>query len=515
MPEMSKIRANPPVRVRIAPSPTGWLHIGTARTALFNWLYARQTGGVFIVRSEDTDWERSSIEHEKDIMDGLNWLGMTPDEGPGFGGNYGPYRQSDRVKIYEKYLKRLIQERKAYWCFCSKETLDEERVRLKTEGQPIKYSGLCRGTDPTEAERRLEEGDKAVIRFVMPEKKVAFHDMVRGQIEFDSALFGDVVIARGLKSPLYNFSVAIDDHEMQITHVIRGEDHLANTPKQILIQESLGLRTPRYGHLPLILDQNRAKLSKRFAKTSLNEYRRDGYLREAVLNFLVLLGWHPDKDREVLTVPEMIAEFKIDKIQKGGAVYNREKLDWLNAHHIRSLPLEELAERVSKFLPGEWRKQKSILCKALTVERNRMKTLRDFADHSEFFFTEPVYHSSLLLWKETPAVKIKKNLEAALSIMEKNKDEAKAEKEIMRLAEAEGRGEVLWPLRVALSGRDKSPGPFEILSVIGRKESCKRIKNGLSKLEPIPKPSFVANASNFRQDKKGRGDPGRNHGEEA
>ena len=280
------------VRVRLAPSPTGYLHIGTARTALFNYLFAKKHEGQFILRVEDTDIERSEKKYEKDIMDGLRWLGLEWDEGPveaategqllvnQYKGDFGPYRQSGRTAIYEKYLKKLLDEGHAYYCYCTKEELEAERQAMLSQGLAPKYSGRCRNGKPSDA------NDPQIIRFKVPDVRVSFRDMIRGEISFNAGLIGDIAIAKNLQTPLYNFVVVIDDHEMEITHVIRGEDHINNTPKQILFMEALGFSRPHYAHLPLILDPDRSKMSKRYSATAIQEYRNQGYLPEAVINFL-------------------------------------------------------------------------------------------------------------------------------------------------------------------------------------------------------------------------------------
>src|SRR3989344_795641 len=316
------------IRVRIAPSPTGLLHIGTARTALFNRLFAKKNGGKFILRIEDTDKERSKPEYEKDILEGLKWLGLEWDEF---------YKQSERTEIYEKYLKNLLDEGKAYWCFCGKEELERKKEIMQKDGRTPKYGGKCREIASETAEIRRQGGEPAVIRFKMSEEIVKFSDLIRGEVEFNSALFGDIVIAKNLDTPLYNFSAVLDDGLMKISHIIRGEDHIANTPRQILIQNALGFERPIYVHLPLILNPDRSKLSKRFNETSLNEYRKRGYLPEAIANFMALLGWHPEGDREVFSLSELAEKFEMEKVQKGGAIFNEEKLNWFNGEYIKGL----------------------------------------------------------------------------------------------------------------------------------------------------------------------------------
>jgi len=316
------------IRVRIAPAPTGFLHIGLARTAFFNYLFAKKYQGIFILRIEDTDRERSKPEYEKDIMEGLKWLGIEWDEGPDIGGDYGPYRQSEKKEIYAKYLKKLLDENKAYHCFCSEEELEAQRQYQLSIGEAPRYSGKCASLPKEVVEKYLTEGKPWVLRFRIPGKKIEFEDLIRGKVEFDTSLMGDTVIAKNLFTPLYNFACVIDDFEMQVSHVIRGEDHISNTPKQILLQEALGFPQPKYAHLPLILGPDRTKLSKRHGAISVSEYKREGYLPEALINFMAFLGWNPGGEREIYSLASLIKEFSLEAVQKSGAIFNIKRLDF-------------------------------------------------------------------------------------------------------------------------------------------------------------------------------------------
>jgi glutamyl-tRNA synthetase len=495
------------IRVRMAPSPTGPLHFGTARTALFNWLFARAQGGSFILRIEDTDIERSAPEYEKDIIDGFKWLGLDWDEGPQnaelrgldadsrgkYVGDYGPYRQSERLDIYEKYLRKLLDEDRAYYCFCSKEQLELDRQAMLAQGLAPKYSGRCRNLSKEKSEKRLEKGEKATIRFKTPEAEVEFTDLIRGKLKFDASLIGDIVIARNLRSPLFIFSGAVDDFEMKITHVIRGEDHISNTPKQVLIQKALGFDEVKYAHLPLILAPDRTKLSKRHLETSLNDYRRQGYLPEAMFNFLVLLGWHPKDEREIFSAAELVKEFDLKRIQKAGAVFDINKLEWLNGQYIKKIEPADLAEKIKDFIPPEWgsEKDKELLVKAVAVEKDRMKKLIDFKELADFFFESPDYKAELLVWpRPKPSEKIDKEktlnnlkflFEEINKIFKADFNTANLEKAIIPLTEVWGRGELLWPLRAALSGKETSPGPFEIMEVLGKEETLRRLDIAVQK----------------------------------
>jgi len=443
------------VRVRMAPSPTGNLHIGTARTALFNWLYAKKNGGTLILRIEDTDTERSTKEFEKDIIEQLTWLGITWQE--------GPIRQSERLHIYEGYLRQLLAQGRAYWCNCTKEDLEIKRKAMMEAGIAPKYDGHCR-------DKKITESPDAVIRFIMPERVFSFTDLVRGKIKFNMGLVGDIVIAKNLKSPLYNFAVVIDDHEMAITHVIRGEDGIANTPKQLAIQEALGFKHPHYGHVPLILDPDRAKMSKRNAATGLKEYREAGYLPEALINFLALLGWHPVDNRETFTPDELAYAFDIARVQKAGAVFSIEKLNWMNAHYIKKMSDTELAEKIG------WEQTEKNL-KLIALLKPRAQTLLDFTAHSALFFNLPEYETTLLTWKDMQQNDIIKSLKRCADAIHIGRAA-----DIPVLAETYGKGETYWPLRVALSGQKESPSPMEIISVLGKEESIRRIEHAITKL---------------------------------
>jgi glutamyl-tRNA synthetase len=458
------------VRVRFAPSPTGFLHIGGVRTALFNWLFAKREGGVFILRIEDTDKERSEKRFEDDILKNFEWFGISSDE--------PIWRQSERIDVYKKYLLQLLNKGKAYYCFCKEDELESEYQAQMSQGIAPKYSGRCRSISREDGELRAKT-ERAVIRIKMPEQLIQFTDSVRGKVSFDTKLFGDIIIAKGLEEPLYNFAVVVDDHETKITHVIRGEEHLPNTPKQIVIQNALGFPSVQYGHLPLILDTSKKKLSKRFLQDSLNQYRADGYLPSAILNFLVLLGWHPENDREILTVEEMKKEFSLKRVQKAGAVYNTEKLDWLNAMHIRMVPLPDLVEQVLPFVPEIWKVDTTKLTRVVEFTRERMKKLSDFPLEAKPFFEIASYDVKLLMWKDFPLSDSKKHLLEILTLIKSGGDSSV---KIMEYANKEGKGNVLWPLRVAFSGLQNSPGPLELLSVFGPIEAEKRIIDAIQKI---------------------------------
>ncbi len=467
------------VRVRFPPSPTGPLSFGNARTALFNWLFAKANGGEFLLRIEDTDKERSKKEYEEDLLENLRWLGFLWD-------NSDFYRQSERGEIYEEYLRKLYEEKKLYWCFCTEDELEADRQAQIAEGLAPIYRGPCSGLDREEAESKVKT-EQAVLRFRTPKIVVSIHDLIRGTIKYDCGLIGDIIIAKSFTEPLYNFAVVVDDYLMEITHVIRGEDHLSNTPKQWMIAEAVGFMHPQYAHLPLMLGPDKKKLSKRYLDGSLKYYREKGYLAEAVVNFLALIGWHPKKDREVLTVSEMVKEFSLSRVQKGGGVFNPDKLDWYNKEYIKQLSLPVLLERILSFIPEAWRSKRDMLQDILLYERTRITSLSDFVSTSGYFFELPEYEIELLRWKEMSLEDTLRELQDLLRMLEELPDElfslADLKERILPYAESRGRGEVLWPFRVALSGHKNSLGPLEISSILGRHETTKRLRVAVQKLE--------------------------------
>ncbi|MDP2910056.1 MAG: glutamate--tRNA ligase [bacterium] len=453
------------IRTRFAPSPTGNLHIGSARTALFNYLFAKQNNGKLILRIEDTDTERSKKEYEEDILANLKLLGLDWDEF---------YRQTERLDIYKKYLQKLLDENKAYYCFCAKEELEAERQEQASRGEAPKYNGKCANISKEEAEERAKRGEKRVIRFKIPSKKVKFNDLIRGEVEFDASLLGDIVIAKDLNTPLYNFAVVVDDFEMGITHIVRGEDHLPNTPKQILIQEAVGFNPIQYAHLPLILGPDRSKMSKRHGAAAVSEYLEQGYLPEAIINFLAFLGWNPGTDKEMFTLDGLVKEFSIEKIQKSGAVFNIQRLDYLNGVYIRQMQIDKLTELCKKYVP-------QINDKVVLMFRERLRKLSEIAELSSFIFEEELsYDKELLRWKgmsdEDVLYSLDKSINLLCSINEEEWGREAIEKKLLQEA-GDKKGELLWPLRVALSGKKASPPPFEIAYALGKEKTLKRLKN--------------------------------------
>ncbi|MFH0859017.1 MAG: glutamate--tRNA ligase [Patescibacteria group bacterium] len=519
-----KIQKFKQVRVRIAPSPTGFLHIGTARAALFNYLFAKKNNGSFIVRIEDTDIERSKPEFEQNILDGLKWLGIDWDEGPDKGGECKFYRQSERLDIYSKYLQKLLDNKQAYYCFCSKEELEVQRQYQMSIGQPPRYDGKCSDLSKGQVEKNIRQGKECVIRFRVHNKKVKFTDLIRGVIEMDTSLIGDMVIAKDLKTPLYNFAVVIDDYEMKISHVIRGEDHISNTPKQILLQEALELPQPQFAHLPLILGTDRSKLSKRHSATSVIQYKKDGYLPEAMINFMAFLGWNPGTDKEIYSLPSLVKDFSIEKIQKSGAIFNIKRLDFLNSFYLRQKSTEKLIElclpylieagliekvgnnphkpdlaTLKLFKNGESPDFKiketeeiisfDTLKKIVSIYQERLIKLSDIVELTDFFFKDNIeYEKELLRWKEATDEQIKLSIDELIELLSEIEDKdwnkeyleerlsSAAEEFGKELTGMENRGYLLWPLRVAMTGKKSSAGPFDISEILGKEKTLKRIK---------------------------------------
>ncbi len=340
--------------MRFAPSPTGHLHVGNARTALFNWLFARQKGGTMILRVEDTDLDRSEARFEGQLIDDLKWLGLDWDEGPDVGGSYGPYRQSDRLQIYREHAERLLNEHKAYLCFCTEEELQKERDRAAAEHRQPIYSGKCRAIDPAEAQRRRLNGQPCAIRLRIPEHPIKFHDIVHGEVEFSNEVVSDPIILRSSGMPVYNYVVVIDDALMKITHVIRGDDHLSNTPKQVALYEALCWPVPEFAHLSTILGADRERLSKRHGATSIANFRDMGILPEALVNYLALLGWAPPGGtREIFSRDELVTEFSLERVTPSPAVFDMEKLYWLNRHYIKESPRDRIEKLAAPYFSRE------------------------------------------------------------------------------------------------------------------------------------------------------------------
>jgi len=466
--------------------------MGGARTALFNYLFAKQHNGVFVLRIEDTDRARSKPEWEEDIVENLKWLQLEPDEGPEKG-KFGPYRQSERTEIYRTYLERLLTEGKAYYCFCSTEEIDAQRQDQISRGEAPRYVGTCRGLTAEKVKGFQKEGKPSVIRFQVPDKEVVFKDLIRGEVKIDSELMGDMVIAKDLDTPLYNLAVVVDDYEMQISHVIRGEDHISNTPKQILLQEALQLPQPQYAHLPLILAEDRTKLSKRHGNNSVTKFREEGYLPEATINFLALLGWNPGDNREIFDLASLIKEFSLERVHKGGAVFGLQRLEWLNAQYIKKMPAGELRKLILPYLEKAGLATDGVDTKELNqmiaAYQERLHTLAEAPGLLGLFFVDiPSYEPKLLTWKRATKEETKESLVKTMELLEGISEKEWSEKKLSEIlleaaSEGEDRGKLLWPLRVAVSGAKASAGPFEIAAALQKKKTLQRIQHAISLLE--------------------------------
>ncbi|MDP2639036.1 MAG: glutamate--tRNA ligase [Candidatus Azambacteria bacterium] len=478
------------IRTRFAPSPTGLFHIGNVRTALFNFLFSKKYGGKFILRIEDTDLNRYDSAFEKDIIETLKWLNIFWDE--------GPYKQSERLDIYAKYIRKLLDSGYAFYCFHSKEFLKQEREEQIKNKKIPGHNCDFKKVPLKDSEKHLSK-EGALIRFRTPvDFGISFTDLIRGEIQFNSdAVGGDFSLAKAEGPdkflPLYNLAVVIDDFEMNITHIIRGEDHISNTPKQILIQKALQIPMPKYAHLPLILGADKSKLSKRHMAVSVSEYREEGYLPEALLNFIALLGWNPGTDKEIFDLEELIKEFSIEKVQKSGAIFDLEKLNWLNGIYLRQLSLDQLSQRAVPFLKKEGLIGKEYdldyIKKVLSIEQPRLKKLSEVGERLALFFKTPEYRPELLIWRDMLFKDVMFSLKVSLAALNKvdEADFIRASLEKILLQEAgraknKDKGRLLWPLRAALTGLEASPGPFEILEILGKEESIKRISAAIKKL---------------------------------
>lgn len=459
------------VRCRMAPSPTGKLHIGTAHTALFNYLFAKHHDGDFILRIDDSDQMRSKKEFEEDIMLSLKWLGISWDEGPDIGGPYAPYRQSERKNSYQKYVDQLLKTGKAYRCFCSKEELEEKKKSAEEAGKIYIYDRTCKNLSAGQIQKNLDAGLLFVVRFANPDKTVVFKDMVRGKISVDSTAAGDFILTRSDGSPLLNFAVVIDDIEYKITHTIRGEDFLNATPYQILLYEALGFNPPEIANLSFIYAPDHTKLSKRHGATGVSQYREMGYLPEAVVNFLALLGWNPGDDREIFTIDELIAEFDFDKVQKGAPTFNKVKLDWYNQQYIQALNNMDLAKRLSLYTA---RKDTEIV-KVLPLVKDRLVTLKDFDDLTSFFWEKPEVKADQFT---VDRIHSKSILDQAVSVLEKNWDGKILEEQARQFC-AENNikvGDYFMTLRLAVTGRKATPPLWDVMQILEKDETITRLR---------------------------------------
>uniref|UniRef100_A0A7C4UD85 Glutamate--tRNA ligase n=1 Tax=candidate division WOR-3 bacterium TaxID=2052148 RepID=A0A7C4UD85_UNCW3 len=468
------------VKVRIAPSPTGYLHVGTARTALYNFLFARKHNGKFVLRIEDTDVKRSTEEMVNVILDSLTWLGLKWDEGPFF--------QSDNLKRYQEIAKKILEDGKAYYCYCTQEEIEERKRIYQKTGKVWKYDRRCLHLKKEEKERFEREGRKKAIRFIIPEGKTSFHDLIHGEIEMNNSEIEDFVIMKSDGFPSYNFAVVVDDHDMGITHVIRGDDHIPNTPKQILLYDALSWDKPEFAHLPLILGEDRSKLSKRHGVVAVSYYRDEGILSEAFVNFLALLGWSPKDEREFFTMDELIREFDIKNVGKRGAVFDIKKLLWMNSEYIRKLSIEELMERIEPYLiKSELIMKdydKGYLKNVLTMMKERLQTLRDLEKIGYYFFKDDYKYEGIekILYEG-----IYENLSYYLKRIELIDEWRKdiIEKDLRIFCDEKGIStkKIIHPVRIAITGITFGPGLFEIMEILGKENVIKRVRRFLEFLK--------------------------------
>jgi len=475
------------VRVRFAPSPTGPLHIGGARSALFNWLFARRYRGTFIVRIEDTDVDRSFRRSEENILEALRWLGLNWDEGVQVGGPHGPYRQTERLELYRRYASLLLQSGRAYRCYCTEEELAAEREALMARGELPRYLGSCRGLTPADCAGLEAEGRKPVIRFRVPENRVIhIADLVRGDVSFECAGIGDFIIVKSDGIPTYNYAVVVDDHTMAVSHVIRAEEHLPNTPRQILLYEALGWEPPEFAHVSLILGEDRSKMSKRHGATAIEQYQARGYLPEALVNFLALLGWSPGGEEEVLSLDELKRQFSLDRVSKSPAVFDLDKLNWLNGHYIRQAPLERItalalpylvrAGYITTPLSPEELERVGMMVNSV---RKYLSFLEEITEHVKIYFERVGVRDEearrVLAGEQVPAVfgALKDKLAAGGELT--TPGARAALKEVGKVLGVKG-PQIYMPVRVALSGDTHGPELDKIMAILGKDEVIRRLE---------------------------------------
>jgi len=470
------------IRVRFAPSPTGYLHVGGARTALFNWLYARKTGGKFILRIEDTDVERSTQESVDGLLRDMKWLGLTWDEGPEIGGPHGPYFQSQRLEIYQRYAKKLVENGSAYPCFCSEEELEKKRQIAEEEHRSVHYDQACRKLDKTDVDKRVAAGEPHVIRVKVPDKDYILEDLVRGSVEWKAETLGDFIILRSSGMPVYNFCVVVDDADMQISHVVRAEEHLTNTHRQLIIYEALGIKPPVFAHASLILGEDKSKLSKRHGATSVGQYEEDGFLPEAMINFLALLGWNEGTDREIYPVEELKECFTLERISKSPGVFDQNKLIWMNGQHLRAISVEKLIPmvepRLRQAMPDDARlNNPEILRKLVELIQIKMNTLHDAVAVAEAILKPmaPENDEAAAMIATEKSIKLFAALASEFAACEWVKDGYNAAiKAAGKAAEAKGK-DLFMPIRVKITGSCHGPDLVGILDVLGREEVLRRL----------------------------------------
>jgi glutamyl-tRNA synthetase len=508
------------VRVRFAPSPTGYLHIGGLRSALYNYLFAKKSEGDFLLRIEDTDRTRYVEGAVESLIESLQWAGLEWEEGPFEKskiqnpksqtvidsisypnvleiGEHGPYVQSERLDLYKQYALELVEKGKAYYCFCQPERLEQMREKQQMEKLPPKYDRFClENLTELEIKEKLRNGCNAVIRLKVPENEIIeFDDVVRGKVSFNSNTVDDQVLLKSDGFPTYHLANVVDDHLMKITHVIRGEEWLTSTPKHILLYHAFGWNEPKFAHLPLLLNADKSKLSKRQGDVAVEDYIAKGYLKEAIINFVAMLGWNPGdgNTQEVFSMEELIEKFELSKVHKAGAVFDIKKLDWINAQYIKKLTVNEMYDFALPFLEKkelfleapEERKTFEYLKKVLTVEQERLSKFEDVGNENPYFFLDVKYDKALLAWKELTHAELKTSLQKSYDILNEIEQEHWSKsylEEKLLLAAGDKRGDLLWPLRASLTGAQKSPSPFECAWVLGKNEALKRITTAIEML---------------------------------
>ena len=483
------------IRVRFAPSPTGYLHVGGARTALFNWLHARRLGGTFVLRIEDTDTERSSWEMVSGIVDGLRWLGLDWDEGPDVGGPHAPYFQSQRLEQYRASAARLVASGHAYYCYCTPEALQQKRAAAEAAAGGWIYDRTCCALTSEQIANNEAQGRPRAIRFKVPPGTTRFTDLVHGPIEFPNNVIEDFVVLRSDGQPTYHLSVVVDDIDMRMTHVVRGDDHISNTPKQVLLYGAFGAEPPSFAHVPLILGADKKRLSKRHGATSVMEYHRLGYLSEAMVNFLALLGWSPGGDQEIFTREELISRFTLEGISGGNAVFNPEKLDWMNQQHLLRLPTEELLRRMEPLLRAEglWRDEfsgaaRAWLAAVIDLVKSRARRLDQVVFEARPFLDAELTMDAAAAEKHLTDAHLKGPIEALAAQFEALPSFGASDLETALRSTAEQRGMKAGPLihatRVAVTGRSNSPGLFDVLELVGRDRVLARLRMAAERLTP-------------------------------
>jgi len=478
-------------RVRFAPSPTGYLHIGGLRTALYNYLFARNQHGKIILRIEDTDRKRFVEGAIDNLIETLNWAGINFDEGPNQGGDCAPYLQSERLQIYKDHIQKLIKEEKAYYCFCTPERLEKLREEQQKQKLPqAKYDKHCLHLSESEIEGKLKSGVPYVVRLnVQHDQKIFFNDVIRGRVEFETNNIDDQVLLKSDGFPTYHLANVVDDHLMGISHVIRGEEWLSSTPKHVILYDCLGWDKPVFAHLPLLLNPDKSKLSKRQGDVAVEDYREKGYLKEALINFVALLGWNFGDDKEFYDIDELIEKFSLERVHKAGAVFNLEKLNWLNYEHLRKKSDNEVLKMLRiEIEKSEYKDniyQDEYLLKVITAMKERVTFIKEYLTKSPYFFQAPQSYEEQNLkkrWKEDSPELLKKLSENFSELQNSSKEDFEKVLDATANQLNVGKGKLIHPLRIAVSGVGEGPGVYDIISVIGKEETISRINKALIKL---------------------------------